>query len=286
MLRLSDRMLEDLRVRNYSPETQNAYVDRVAKFVAHFGNKPPARLGPEQVRSYQVFLVEKKKCSWTMLNQTVCALRFFYGTTLGQDWTIRHIPYAKGEKKLPVVLSHREMERLLEAAANMRDLSMILLGYSAGLRVSEIANLQVRDIDSDRMTIHVRRGKGRKDRTVTLSPVLLAVARQHWLDARSENFLFPGAKRQRPITVSSIQRMVRSTAKAAGIKKQVSPHTLRHTFATHHLEGGTDLPTLQLLLGHTSLRSTFIYLHVSRDKISAAKTPLELLTDLDLSRDE
>jgi site-specific recombinase XerD len=286
MKRLSIRMLEDLRVRNYSPDTQKAYVDRVAKFVDHFGNKPPARLGPEHVRTYQVFLVEKKKCSWTMLNQTVCALRFFYGTTLGQDWTIRHIPYAKGEKKLPVVLSHGETERLLKAAGNMRDLSMILLGYSAGLRVSEIANLQVRDIDSDRMTIDVRRGKGRKDRTVPLSPVLLAVARQHWLETRAEKFLFPGANRQRPITVSIIQRMVRSTAKAAGIKKQVTPHSLRHTFATHHLEGGTDLRTLQLLLGHTSLTSTFIYLHVSRDKISAAKTPLELLTDMELERDD
>jgi len=281
---LRDRMLEDLRVRNYSLETQKAYVDRVLKFVAHYDNRPPSRLGPKEIRGYQVYLVEKKKCSWTMLNQTVCALRFFYGTTLGQDWTIRHIPYAKGEKKLPVVLSHGETERLLRAADNMRDLTMILLGYSAGLRVSEIANLEVRDIDSERMTIHVRRGKGRKDRIMPLSPLVLVIARQHWLETRPEKFLFPGASKAGPVSASTIQTVIRKTAKGAGIKKHVTPHTLRHTFATHHLEGGTDLRTLQLLLGHSSLTSTFIYLHVSRDKISAAKTPLDLLTDMNLDQ--
>lgn len=281
MFRLRDRMLEDLRVRNYSPDTQKAYIDRVVKFVTHYENRPPAQLGPNEIRGYQVYLVEKKKCSWTMLNQTVCALRFLYGTTLGQDWTVRHIPYAKGDKKLPVVLSHGETERLIEAADNMRDLTMLLLGYAAGLRVSEIANLEIRDIDSERMTIHVRRGKGRKDRTVTLSPVLLATAREHWRDSRSAKFLFPGANKTRPVSASTIRTVVRKAAQAAGIKKQVTPHVLRHTFATHHLEGGTDLRTLQLLLGHSSLRSTFIYLHVSRDKISAAKTPLDFLTDMD-----
>jgi integrase/recombinase XerD len=282
MLRVRDRMLEDLRIRNYSLDTQKAYVDRVVKFVAHYDNRPPSQLGPTEIRGYQVYLVEQKKCSWTMLNQTVCALRFLYGTTLNQDWSVRHIPYAKGEKRLPVVLSHGEAERLLKAAENMRDLTILLLGYSAGLRVSEIANLETRDIDSERMTIHVRRGKGRKDRTVTLSPVLLAVAREHWREARSKKFLLPGAKsKTRPVSVATIRAVVRKAAIAAGIKKPVTPHVLRHTFATHHLEGGTDLRTLQMLLGHSSLTSTFIYLHVSRDKISAAQTPLELLTDMD-----
>ena len=278
--KLRDRMREDLRIRNYADETQTAYIDRVAKFVAHF-KKPPAQLGPEQIRSYQVFLVEKKKCSWTMLNQTVCALRFFYGTTLGQEWTIKHIPYAKGEKKLPVVLSQGEAKNLLQAVDNMKHLTMILLAYSAGLRVSEIANLELKDLDSDRMTIHVRKGKGRKDRIVPLSPVLLSIARQHWLIERPRKFLFPGRDPKRPISTSTIAKVVRNAARAALIKKVVTPHTLRHSFATHHLEGGTDLPTLQRLMGHSSLKSTFVYLHVSTDKIRAAKTPLELLTDFD-----
>jgi site-specific recombinase XerD len=134
------------------------------------------------------------------------------------------------------------------------------------------------------MTIHVRQGKGRKDRIMPLSPLALAIARQHWLEARPEKSLFPGATRSRPVSTSTIQTVIRKTAKAAGITKPVTPHTLRHTFATHHLEGGTDLRTLQMLLGHSSLRSTFIYLHVSRDRISAAKTPLELLTDMNLDR--
>lgn len=277
---LRQRMLEDLRVRNYSPETQKAYIDRVAKFALYYG-KSPDQLGPEQIRSFQVHLVDKMKCSWTMLNQTVCALRFLYGTTLGKGWAVRHIPYAKGEKKLPVVLSQGEASKLLQAVDNMKHLTMILLGYSAGLRVSEIANFEFKDIDSDRMTIHVRQGKGRKDRIVPLSPVLLSIARQHWLIERPQKFLFPGQDPKRPISRSTIAKVVRKAAQAAGIKKKVTTHTLRHSFATHHLEAGTDLRTLQMLMGHTSLKTTSLYLHVSTDRILSAKTPLELLDNFD-----
>jgi site-specific recombinase XerD len=208
-------------------------------------------------------------------------LRFLYGTTLGKDWTVRHIPYAKGEKKLPVVLSQSEASKLLQAVDNMKHLTMILLGYSAGLRASEIANLELKDIDSDRMTIHVRQGKGRKDRIVPLSPVLLSVARQHWLIERPRKFLFPGQDPKRPISRSTIAKVVRKAAQAAGIKKTITTHTLRHSFATHHLEGGTDLRTLQLLMGHTNLKTTSLYLHVSTEKLRSAKTPLELLDNFD-----
>jgi len=277
---LRQRMLEDLQVRNYSPRTQTRYIECVASFAKHFG-KSPDQLGPKQIRSFQVHLVSEKKCSWTVLNQTVCALRFLYVTTLGKDWGIRHIPYAKGEKKLPVVLSQREATRLLQAVDNLKHLTMLLLAYSAGLRVSEIANLEVKDIDSDRMVIHVRLGKGRKDRIVPLSPVLLSIARQHWLIERPAKFLFPGKDPKRPISTSTIAKVVRNAAQAAGIKKKVTTHTLRHSFATHHLEAGTDLRTLQLLMGHTSLKTTSLYLHVSTEKIRAAKTPLELLHNFD-----
>ena len=277
---LRKRMLEDLRVRNYSPRTEKRYIECVANFAKHFG-KSPADLGPEEIRSFQVHLVQKKKCSWTVLNQTVCALRFLYSTTLGKDWTVRHIPYAKREKKLPVVLSQREAVALVARVENVKHLTMLLLGYSAGLRVSEIANLEVSDIDSDRMIIKVRQGKGRKDRIVPLSPVLLAIARQHWLNERPRRFMFPGQDPKRPISTSTIQKVMHNAGKAAGIKKRVTSHTLRHTFATHHLEAGTDLRTLQLLMGHASLRTTSLYLHVSTEKLRSAKTPLELLDNID-----
>lgn len=276
MSSLRERMLEDLRIRNYSPRTQQRYIECVASFAKHFG-KSPDQLGPKEIRSFQVHLVDKKKCSWTVLNQTVCALRFLYTITLDKDWAVRHIPYAKGEKKLPVVLSQREATQLLQVVENMKHLTMLLLGYSAGLRVSEIANLAVADIDSDRMIIHVRQGKGRKDRIVPLSPVLLMIAREHWLIERPRTFLFPGQDPKRQISTATIAKVVRNAGKAARIKKTVTTHTLRHTFATHHLEAGTDLRTLQLLMGHTSLKTTSLYLHVSTEKIRSAKTPLELL---------
>jgi len=171
-MRLRDKMREDLRVRNYAAGTQDKYVDAVAKFVAYCG-KAPARIGQEEIRRYQLHLVDEKGASWTTLNQAVCALRFFYGTTLGREWSIRHIPYARSEKPLPVVLSQKEIAALLMHVADMKYLAMLLSAYSAGLRVSEVAHLKVEDIDSDRMVINVRRGKGRKDRTVPLSPILL-----------------------------------------------------------------------------------------------------------------
>ena len=281
MTLLRQRMLEDLRVRNCSPCTQKAYISRIASFASHFG-KSPEELGPEEIRAYQVYLAVERGCSWSTLNQTVCALRFLYRKTLGKDWTIQHIPFAKSEKKLPVVLSQCEVTKLLQAVEdNVKHQAMLLLGYTAGLRVSEITKVGVKDIDSDRMVIHVRKGKGRKDRIVPLSPTLLSVARQHWLVERPKKFLFPGRDQERPISGSTIAKVVRRAAKAACIKKTVTPHTLRHTFATHHLEGGTDLRTLQILMGHGSLRTTSLYLHVSTERLRSAKTPLELLADSD-----
>lgn len=283
MTQLRQRMIEDLRVRNYSPRTEKTYVDAVAAFARHFG-KSPDQLGPEDVRTYQVHLVEERGASWTRLNQAVCALRFLYVKTLGKDWPLRHIPYAKSEKKLPVVLSQREVCRLLEAVANIKHLSILLIAYSGGLRVSEIAKLRIAHIDSERMVILVRQGKGRKDRIVPLSPTVLEMLRQYWLSEHPRDYLFPGSDPRRPITVSSIQKVCKRMATAAGIKKPVSMHTLRHTFATHHLEAGTDLRTLQMLMGHTNLKTTSRYLHVSTDKLRAARTPLDLLTDFETNK--
>lgn len=281
MTLLRQRMIEDLRVRNYSERTCAKYIDLVARFARHFGRSPD-QLGPEEVRAYQVHLVHEKGASWTVLNQAVCALRFFYGTTLGKEWPVRHIPYAKTEKPLPAVLSPSEAEALFARIQNVKHLAMLLAAYSAGLRVSEVANLTAEDIDSQRMVIHVRRGKGRRDRMVPLSPVLLHVLREHWRTARPKRYLFAGQDKSRPISTDSIAKVCREVARRAGIRKRVTPHTLRHTFATHHLEAGTDLRTLQMMMGHTSLKTTSRYLHVSTEKIRKTKTPLDLLGELQL----
>lgn len=276
---LRKRMLEDLRIRNYADRTQEAYIGAVAAYAKHFG-KSPDLLGPEDVRSYQVYLVEDRKVSWSTLNVAVCALQFFYGTTLSKDWTLWHIPYAKPEQKLPVVLSQGEVTKLFEGIENTKHLALLLVAYSGGLRISEISHLGVGDIDSKRMIIHIRLGKGRKDRIVPLSPVLLATLRKYWLIERPHGFLFPGNDQSRPISTSAIAHVVEKAVHIAGIKKRVSTHTLRHTFATHHLEAGTDLRTLQMLMGHSSLKTTSRYLHVSTEKLRSTKTPLDLLSGL------
>ena len=280
MTPLRQRMLEDLRIRNRSPHTQTCYVRRVAFFAKHFG-KSPELLGPEDIRAYQVHLVDEKHVSWAVLNQTVCALRFLYNVTLGRDYPVKYVPYAKKERKLPVVLSRQEVVRFLATPKYLKHRAMLMTTYSGGLRVSEVTRLGCRDIDSQRMVIHIRLAKGLKDRYVPLSPVLLKLLREYWLAAkqRSDTWLFPGGIPGRPITPSALQRVCGQIRVASGIRKQVTPHTLRHCYATHHLEAGTDLRTLQMLMGHRSLQTTAIYLHVSAGKLLSAGTPLDLLAD-------
>lgn len=272
-------MLEDLRVRNYALRTQKTYIGEVAKFARHFG-KSPDHLEQEDVRRYQVHLVDEG-VSWSSFNQAVCALRFFYRTTLGKDWTVKHIPFAKAPRKLPVVLSRQEVMQLFEKIGNMKHLAMLMLAYSAGLRLSELAHLRVSDIDSKRMTLHVHQGKGRKDRILPLSPIVLIVLREYWRETHPREWLFSGKWADRPITVSSIQKVLGRARATAGIKKSVSMHSLRHSFATHHLEAGTDLRTLQMLMGHSSLQTTSRYLHVSTAKFRSAKSPLDQIEDFE-----
>lgn len=275
---LRERMRESLRVRNLSPRTEETYIDAVAKFARHFG-KSPDLLGPEDIHRYQVHLVKEKKVSWTRFNQAVCGLRFFFCKTLGRNWEIRHIPFAKLPRKLPVVLSRGEVHKLLERVTNFKHLGIMMVAYSAGLRLAEVANLRIPDIDSQRMVIHVRHGKGQKDRFVPLSRIVLEVLREHWRIERPRDYLFCGQREGRPITHSSIQKFVAQAGRAAGIKKRVTMHCLRHSFATHHLEAGTDLRTLQLLMGHSSLKTTSRYLHISKERIAAAKSPIDQLED-------
>lgn len=277
-----ERMREDLEIRNYTKATQKNYLGAVSRFARHFG-KSPALLGPEHIREYQLFLLHEQKRSYDLVNGAACALRFFYQVTLDKDWAVSKIPCARRPRKLPVVLSGAEVLKLLRATRNVTDLALILFAYSAGLRALEITNVGVGDIDSKRQIIHVRQGKGLKDRLVPLSPKLLAVARKHWLIDRPATFLFSSKDPCKPLSPTTVRRRLRTAGERAGLKKRVAPHMLRHTFATHHLEAGTDLRTLQMMLGHNSLRVTGFYLSVSTDRLREAKTPLEHL-DADLIR--
>ena len=259
---LRQRMIEDLRIRNYAPNTIDVYVGRVEQFAEHFGRSPQA-LGPAEIRAYQLFLLEHKGASWAVFNQTVCALRFVYTVSLKKKWLIEHIPFAKQEKRLPVVLSREEVERLLAVVENLKHRTILMTIYATGLRVSEVVALELSDVDSSRMLIRVRHGKGRKDRFVPLSVMLLEQLRGYWRAYRPERWLFSSTDAQRPLSVSAVQRVCQRSAERAGLRKRVSPHTIRHCFATHLLEAGTDLKTIQVLLGHSSLSSTSVYLHVA-----------------------
>jgi len=271
-------MIEDLRIRNRSEGTQKSYIRQVAAFARHFG-RSPADLGPEHVRAWQVHLVEERGVCWSTLNVAVCALRFLYRITLGRDWALDLIPFAKPEKKLPVVLSPQEVKRLLDAVAIPKHHAMLSVAYAGGLRVSEVAGLRIENIDSERMVIHVQAGKGKKDRFVPLSPRLLDELRAYWRISRPRPFLFPGQDPAQPITRETIWRVCRRAADKAGLAKRVSPHTLRHCFATHLLEAGEDIRTIQMLLGHRALRTTCRYTHVSVEKLRSVRTPLDLLPD-------
>jgi site-specific recombinase XerD len=255
-------MIEDLRIRNYSDRTIPLYVNRVVKFAQYFGRSPHL-LGPAEIRQYQVFLTKKKNRSWSEFKQTVCALRFFYRVCLNQEWIIEHIPFPRPEKKLPVILSLQEIDRFFEGIGNLKHRTLLLTIYATGLRISEALHLHLEDIDSARRLVRVRQGKGHKDRYVPLSETLLRQLRTYWKEDRPGPWLFPGADSQRPLGVRSVQRVCQRAAAKAALSKGVTPHRLRHCFATHLLEAGTDLKTIQVLLGHRSLSTTSVYLHVA-----------------------
>ncbi len=276
MTKLRQRMIEDLRIRNYAPKTIDAYIRCTAQFAKHF-DKSPDQLGIEHVREYQIFLVDTKKASWAIFNQTVCALRFFYKVTLKRTEIIEHIAFPKQEKKLPVILSTEEIARLFSAVTNLKHRTALMTMYATGLRLSEALGLSPTDIDSDRMVIRVRQGKGRKDRDVVLSPSLLTTLRNYARIYRPTKWLFPGKHPDKPLSLTTIQRACAPAARKAGIAKAIKTHSMRHCFATHMLEAGTDLRTIQLLLGHASLRSTAVYLHVAINSLQSTKRTPDLL---------
>jgi integrase/recombinase XerD len=272
---LRRRMIEDMTIRNLSPATQQSYLHAVSKFSRHFARSPD-RLGLDEVHAFQVHLVATG-ISWPSLNQIVCALRFFYGVTLGQAKIPERIAYAREPQKLPVVLSADEVARCLEAIPSLKSRIALTTVYAAGLRVSEAVMLKIADIDSGRMVIRVEQGKGGKDRYVMLSPQLLRILRGYWRLARPRRWLFPGRDENRPLEPTTLHAACRSARAAAGLAKGVTPHTLRHTFATHLLENGADIRIIQVLLGHANLQSTARYGRVATKTISQTPSPLDRL---------
>jgi integrase/recombinase XerD len=275
MTPLRQRFIDDLRLRNYAARTIETYVGRVVAFAKHFGRSPDL-LGPEEVRTFQLHLLERR-VSWSSFNQAVCALRFLYGTTLGRPEQLPLIPYGKRPKTLPSVLAPQEVLRLLGAAEAARDRIFLEVAYGCGLRLSELIHLHVTDIDSARMVIHVRHGKGAKDRLVPLSRRLLEELRAYWRQYRPSTWLFPGDKPGQPITGSNMQRRFGQLVKRVGLTKHCSLHTLRHSYATHLLEAGVDLLTLKTLLGHKTLETTTRYLHVNTQRLQQTPSLLDLL---------
>lgn len=275
MTPLRQRFLDDLRLRNYAPGTIEAYVAGVARFANHFECSPEL-LGPEDVRTFQLHLLQQQ-VSWSLFNQTVCALRFFYGTTLGRPEQVPFIPFGKRPRTLPCVLSPDEVARLFAAAQPGRERVLLQTTYACGLRLSEVLHLQVTDIDSARMVLHLRQCKGRKDRLVPLAAKLLDELRGYWRQARPPRWLFPGAQAEAPLTGSAVQRWWPRLLRQAGLTKPASMHTLRHSYATHLLEAGVDLLTLQKLLGHCQLSTTAHYVHLRCDGWRLLPSLLELL---------
>lgn len=273
MTPLRQRLCEDLNLRNYAPRTVQCYVAAIAAFAKHFGRSPD-QLGPAEIRSYQLHLIAQQ-ASWSTFNQAVCALRFFYGVTLGRPGVVAMIPFAKRPKILPAVLSRAEVATLFAAWPDNRLRVLVRTAYACGLRVSEVTCLRVADIDSQRLVLHVRQAKGNKDRLVPLSAVLLEELRAYWRRYRPGDWLFPGQRRGRPLTVGGVQRQFHAVVRQLGWSKKVSMHTLRHSYATHQLEAGVDLVTLQHLLGHRCLSTTAHYLHLSTARLQSTPSLLE-----------
>jgi integrase/recombinase XerD len=273
---LRQRMLEDLQIRHYSPTTIRLYLHSVAEFAQYF-HKPPDQLGPEQIRQYQLFLIKDKQASRSTCVQLVCALRFLYTRTLNRKIEIERIPFPRRERKLPLILSQEEVKALLEAPSKLRDRAVLAVMYGSGLRVTEAAQLKLRDIDARRNVLWVRQGKGRKDRQTLLPAKLLELLRLYWRAERPGDWLFPVKDRTRPIGPKTIYLACRGAAEAAGIRKPVHPHSLRHAFATHLLEAGVNLRTIQILLGHANLETTARYLQVADVAVRSTPSPLDSL---------
>jgi len=273
-------MLDELQRRNYSQSTIRSYIYAVEDFAKYF-HRSPERLGPDHIRQYQAYLFRERKLSAGTIEGRTAALRFLFVKTLRRPYLPDHIPFPKRQRRLPTILDQQEVARLLECASNLMHRTMLMTLYATGLRRAELCHLKVTDIDSERMVIHVHQGKASRDRDVLLTPKLLDTLREYWRWMKPKTYLFPGMvnnwRADVPITEKIVWQAVDEAARQAGIKKHVSPHTLRHSFATHMLEAGADLRTIQVLLGHSKLEHSTVYLHLSRRRLQAIPSPLEAI---------
>lgn len=276
MTPLRQRMLDDMRLRNFSPHTQKSYINQVARFARYF-NQSPELLGPEDIRTYQLYLTDECQLSPSSFGITVAALRFLYGTTLEKDWTFEKIVLPKMPRKLPVILSPEEVSHFLDCVDTFKHRTILTTCYAAGLRISEAVSLKPTDIDSQRMVIRVEQGKRQKDRYVMLSPVLLDMLRRWWRVEKPKDWLFPGEGPGTHISKEAVQEACQRARRFCGIRKPITPHSLRHAFAVHLLENGADVRKIQLLLGHRSLETTARYLRIATSKVCSATSPLDLL---------
>lgn len=277
MTPLRQRMREDMQVRNLALNTQLAYLQQVSRFASYF-HKSPDLLGREDIRTYQVYLTNQRQLAPSSIHAAIGALRFLYRVTLDRDWDPGEVlPLPKKPQKLPVILSPEEVQRFLGCVRNVKHHAILTACYAAGLRISEAVHLKPVDIDSQRMVIRVEQGKGQKDRYVMLSPKLLEILRDYWKMQRPRVWLFPGDRTGGPLTRDAVGQACTRAHTRSGLSKPVTPHSLRHAFAVHLLESGTDVRTIQLLLGHRSLATTAQYLRIATNKVCATPSPLELL---------
>ena len=280
MTHLRKMMLEELQRRNYAANTIHAYLRSVEHFSRHF-KRSPDQLTRDHLREYQAYLLNDRKLQPRTVKLRVSALRFFFVKTLKRRYLLEDMPYPKVPRRLPTILTVEEVTRLIDAARTLTDRTMLMVLYSTGMRNAEMRQLQVRDIDSRSMLIHIQRGKGGRDRYVPLSPTLLATLRAYWRWMKPKTWLFPGTiagwRADKPITPKVVWDACQSAATRAHIHKRVSAHLLRHSYATHLLEAGADLRTIQLLLGHVKLEHTVLYLHLSRRHLHAVANPLDAM---------
>jgi integrase/recombinase XerD len=277
MTPLRRRFIDDLRLKNFSDDTIKVYVHAVKKFALFLGRSPDESTA-EDVRAFMVHQLDRG------LSRSYCvilrnALRHLYVDTLGRTDELKAVPRPKREQRLPVVLSRQEVQRLFAVVENIKHKALFMVAYDAGLRLSEVLNLRIEDIDSQRMVIRICQGKGKKDRYGRLSKGLLELLREYWRVCRPESFLFPGACLHKRYDVSTPGQILKKLCRKAGISKCVSMHTLRHSFATHLLEAGTNLRVIQQLLGHTNIQTTCLYTHISIEGLREAPSPMELLED-------
>jgi site-specific recombinase XerD len=273
-------MIEDMRMRDFSKHTVAAYVSAVYRLANHY-HCSPDKLNREQIRAFLLDLIEQKKASWSYYKQVLAALRFFYRHVLRRGEVVEDVIGPRPQIRLPVVLSPQEVARFFQAIPSLKHRTILMLAYGAGLRISEAVRVRVADIDRQRNVLRVEQGKRKKDRYTLLSPALLEMLDRYCWAAQPKDLLFTTTRfKDRPITDSTVQRVCIQAQKDAGIDKRISPHTLRHSFATHLLEAGTDLRVIQALLGHASPKTTAIYTRVSTALIAKTVSPLDTLPDV------